>query len=338
MLAMSDSDRELFACKKIPLITVGLTVFNAQETLDVALESILSQTWPNIEVVAVDDYSTDKSYSILKRWVDQSPDDRRLFRLDKNSGVAAARNKILSESRGEFVAFFDDDDISCSRRLVDQWARIIKYERDYADNMPVICHSSRVQLYPNGEKKIEVTMGEAADKAAPNGLSVAKRILLGTPTKNAYGSCATCSQMARISTYQLVGGFDPQLRRSEDTDLIIRLAIKGAHFPGISEPLVKQTMTATSEKTSLEEFNNMSKILIKQKTFIDKYGNFNFVLMWHRLKLTWNRDSKILFLYELCKLVSKHPIDTVKRLFMGFPRAIMDGRKNRFQRSLDSRH
>ena len=144
--------------------------------------------------------------------------------------------------------------------------------------------------------------------------------------------------MARISTYQLVGGFDPQLRRSEDTDLIIRLAIKGAHFPGISEPLVKQTMTATSEKTSLEEFNNMSKILIKQKTFIDKYGNFNFVLMWHRLKLTWNRDSKILFLYELCKLVSKHPIDTVKRLFMGFPRAIMDGRKNRFQRSLDSRH
>lgn len=337
-LVMSDSDRELSVCKNIPLITIGLTVFNAQETLAASMKSILSQTWSNIEVVVVDDHSTDKSYSILKDWADENPEDIRLFRLDKNSGVAAARNKILSESKGEFVAFFDDDDVSCSHRLVDQWTRIVKYERDFADNMPVICHSARDQLYPNGEQKIEVTMGDAANKVAPNGPLVAKRILLGTPAKNAYGSCATCSQMARISTYQLVGGFDSQLRRSEDTDLIIRLAIKGAHFPGISEPLVKQMMTATSEKTSLEEFDNMKKILIKHKTFINKYGNFDFVFMWLRLKLILKSDSKILFLYELFKLFFKHPINTLKRLFMATPRMIISGKENRFQRDLDSRY
>lgn len=334
---MSDFNRELSSNKSIPLITIGLTVFNAQKTVAAAMESIFSQTWSNIEVVVVDDHSTDKSYHILKEWKKENSEKIRLFRLDKNSGVAAARNKILSESRGEFIAFFDDDDISCSHRLVNQWTRIIKYERDYADNMPVICHSSRYQLYPNGEKKIEKTMGLAANEVAPNGLSVAKRILLGTAAKNAYGSCATCSQMARTSTYKLVGGFDPQLRRSEDTDLIIRLAINGTHFPGISEPLVKQTMTATSDKTSLEEFNNMSKIFIKHKAFIDKYGNFDFVLMWHRLKLTYKSDSKILFLHELLKLFFKHPINTLKRLLMATPRAVMGRKEHRFQRELDSR-
>jgi GalNAc-alpha-(1->4)-GalNAc-alpha-(1->3)-diNAcBac-PP-undecaprenol alpha-1,4-N-acetyl-D-galactosaminyltransferase len=321
--------------KKVPLITVGVTVYNAQNTLASVLDSIHAQTWSNMEIIVVDDCSTDQSYRLLQDWKREEPSKRCLFQLEKNSGVAVARNKILTEAKGEFVAFFDDDDTSHTHRLSAQWARIIKYEREYSKGYPVICHSARLQVYPSGETRVESTMGEASDMAAPNGFSVAKRILLGKPVKNAYGACATCSQMARVSSYKLVGGFDPDLRRSEDTDLIIRLAIEGAHFPGIAEPLVTQTMTATSDKTSLEEYTNMVKVLTKQKTFISQHGSFDFALKWLTLKFDWNKTSKLLFVCGLLKLLLLHPTYTIKRIFMAIPRFLIDKQKHRFQSDLD---
>ena len=78
-------------------------------------------------------------------------------------------------------------------------------------------------------------MGQKLEGVAPNGISVAKRILIGLPLKNGYGSMATCSQMARVQTYKDVGGFDDFFRRSEDTDLIISAALKGLILLGLAK-------------------------------------------------------------------------------------------------------
>ena len=93
----------------------------------------------------------------------------------------------------------------------------------------------------------------------PFGLSVAKRILLGKHLKDGYGACPTCSQMARLSTYKIVSGFDSKFRRGEDTDLIIRLAINGTHFIGIQEALVEQTMTISPDKSVDIDFKYISE-------------------------------------------------------------------------------
>ena len=97
-------------------------------------------------------------------------------------------------------------------------------------------------------------MGTATNKKCPSGESVAKRILLGRPLKDGYGSCPTCSQMGRLNLYKKVQGFDKIFRRSEDTDLCISLSFIGTHFLGIEEPLVMQKMTKSSDKNLDIEF------------------------------------------------------------------------------------
>ena len=181
-------------------------------------------------------------------------------------------------------------------------------------------------------------MGQNPNKIAPNGIQVAKRILLGKPAKNAYGSCATCSQMARLSSYKLVGGFDSNLRRSEDTDLTIRLAMEGAHFTGISNPLVSQIMTTSADKTSYEEHRNMIKVITKHKSFINKYGNFNFSLKWLDLKYEFNNSFRVFFLIRLFKIFITYPIYTIQRLIMALPEVFKKRHNLRFQYKLDSKN
>src|ERR1043165_3384420 len=99
-----------------PLVTVGLTAFNSADTVVRALHSALRQTWRPIEVVAVDDCSTDGTRVILDRLAEQHP-ELRLFGNAINGGVAVSRNRIVGEARGEFVVFFDDDDESLPERV-----------------------------------------------------------------------------------------------------------------------------------------------------------------------------------------------------------------------------
>src|SRR5262245_34415986 len=224
------------------LVTIGITAFNAAATIERAVRSALAQSWHPVEILIVDDCSADATIQILTGLCREQP-EIRLIRHESNHGIAATRNRILAEARGEFVAFFDDDDESLPERVEDQLRRILEYEREFANEAPVICHTARLQLYPDGNRQIVPTMGEREGHPAPAGPSVAERILLGKRLNDAYGACATCSQLARVATYAIVGGFDPALARSSDTDLNIRLALAGAHFVGIAQALVVQTMT-----------------------------------------------------------------------------------------------
>ena len=175
------------------------------------------------------------------------------------------------------MAFFDDDDESVRNRLELQYKRIIDYENNFSESSLIICHSSRKVNYPNGSIRNELTLGTRVNNQCPTGIKVAKRILLGEPLKDGYGACPTCSQMARLSTYQSIGGFDPNFRRSEDTDLNIRLALNGAHFVGIRQPLVLQNMTKTSDKNLDMEFKYAAQLLMKHRNFINKYSSYNFL-------------------------------------------------------------
>lgn len=300
-----------------PLVTIGLTSFNAEETVTRAVFSALNQTWRPIEIVVVDDCSSDRTYKVLKNLSKDNP-EIKVFLNEINCGVAFSRNRILEEASGEFVIFFDDDDESSPNRIVSQLKRLIDYEKQYANGAPVICHTARKLLYPNGEMRIDPTMGQEKG-VAPSGIGVAKRILLGTPLKNGYGSCPTCSQMARLSTYRLLGGFDPSFRRSEDTDFNIRLALAGAHFVGISIPLVIQTMTKTAEKSIRDEYRYARLLLDKHKAIMGSQKLFDFCCEWLKLKQTYLESNYLDFMAILLKLVFTNPFLVLKRLYLALP-------------------
>ena len=277
-----------------PVITLGFITYNAAETVEKAFKSAIEQTWPLIEIIVVDDCSDDETLKLLNLLAHKDP-TVKVISNSENSGVAVSRNRILEEAKGEFVVFFDDDDVSHPDRISVQFKRITEYEKQFANGAPVICHTARKLIYPTGEVRLEQTMGQIEDKPAPSGPAVARRILLGEPLVDGYGACPTCSQMARLSTYKLIGGFDPSFRRGEDTDFNIRLAQAGGHFVGITEPLVTQTMTKTSEKSLRDEYHYMQRLLHKNREFIEQQGQYDFSLVWLDLKQAWLGNHQLFF-------------------------------------------
>jgi teichuronic acid biosynthesis glycosyltransferase TuaG len=93
--------------------------YNAQRTLRQAVDSALQQTFPDWELLIVDDGSSDKSAAMLAGFASQEP-RIRVFRNRKPSGAAAARNLALSEARGRYVAFLDSDDAWLPHKLETQ--------------------------------------------------------------------------------------------------------------------------------------------------------------------------------------------------------------------------
>lgn len=296
------------------LVTCGVTSFNAADTIERAINSALSQTWPALEIVVVDDASTDATPNVVAQMV-QADARIRVFRLFPNGGAARARNRILAEASGEFVAFFDDDDASHPDRIRLQLQRLTEYERHFAAGAPVICHTARQVVYPDGSVRVEGTMGENEGYAAPSGQAVAHRILMGTSLDNAYGACPTCSQFGRLATYLQIGGFDEGLRRSEDTDFNVRLAIAGGHFVGMATPLVTQFMTPTSDKSLDAEYDCHTRILEKYRHILDASHQYEFCQDWLRAKNSWLKGRRLEFLASLLGLTLKHPLLVSRRLW-----------------------
>jgi glycosyltransferase involved in cell wall biosynthesis len=98
------------------LVTVVMTVFNAEDSVEFAILSILNQTYKNIELIIVDDFSTDNSLSIIESIV--GVDKRvRIISMESNRGTYVAKNIAIKNSKGDFITFQDADDWSHPERI-----------------------------------------------------------------------------------------------------------------------------------------------------------------------------------------------------------------------------
>jgi glycosyltransferase involved in cell wall biosynthesis len=320
-----------------PLVTIGITAYNAADTVARAIASARAQDWPNTEIVVVDDCSTDDTWAVLTEEA-ASLDTVRALRQDSNGGVAVARNRILAEARGDFVVFFDDDDESTPDRVSRQVARITEYEARFADGVPVICHTATRRTYPDGTTLIAPTMGQRTGVKAPSGMPVARRILLGEEVEDAYGTLAACSQMARRSAYRDVGGFDGSLRRHEDSDIAVRFALQGAHFIGIADTLVHQKMTPTADKSLAKEHLYLRAMFAKHQNFIDTHGSYAFVRGWIDLKARWQQRGTLGTVLPALWLFLQFPRQTMFRIRMALPRCHLNQANRAFRKLVPERH
>ena len=90
---------------KQPLVSVILPTYNRAWALKTAIDSVLFQNYPNIELIVIDDGSRDNTKELLKDYKNQI----RVL-TQENAGVSAARNRGIEKSRGEFIALLDSDD------------------------------------------------------------------------------------------------------------------------------------------------------------------------------------------------------------------------------------
>jgi Glycosyltransferases involved in cell wall biogenesis len=99
-----------------PLVSILIPAHNAEQWIEDTIRSALAQTWPNKEIIIVDDGSTDQTLSIAQQFASKTV----YVISQKNQGAAAARNKAFAASRGEYIQWLDADDLLSSEKISKQ--------------------------------------------------------------------------------------------------------------------------------------------------------------------------------------------------------------------------
>ncbi|MCU0759897.1 MAG: glycosyltransferase family 2 protein [Steroidobacteraceae bacterium] len=225
-----------------PRVSVVIPTRNRAALLRRALESVFAQGFVDHEVLVVDDASTDDTAALLAGW----PDPRlRVLRQPAAGGGPRARNRGIEASRGEFVAFLDDDDEWLPRKLALQVARFD------APGPPLV-------LVHCGTDLVSARSGRLVHR-----FDVADRPMTCTDFLREL-PFTTSNAMVRRSSLQAIGGFDETLAGAQDRDLWIRLARIGA-VGAVPEVLLRRYLHGEQISSSLS-----AKLRAKEQ-FLAKY-------------------------------------------------------------------
>ena len=116
------------------MISVVLITYNHERYIGAAIESILNQTYPRLELVVVDDGSSDKTREIARSY----KDPRAIVIETDNSGPSIALNKGVERSKGDYIAFMSGDDVALPNRLHSQFDQLNTHNLDLVFSLPSI--------------------------------------------------------------------------------------------------------------------------------------------------------------------------------------------------------
>jgi glycosyltransferase involved in cell wall biosynthesis len=190
----------------LPLATIVIAVLNGEQTLARALESALAQTYEPLEVLVVDDGSTDATAEIARSF------EGVRYLYQENSGPSAARNRGIDEALGEYVAFLDADDEALPARMSLQVGFLLEHPE-------VGCTLGRQEVAEGGPPPEWV------------GRDAVFGDLAGVPLM---------SLVARRETLLDLGGFDTSLRIAEDRDLLVRMRERGIRIDVVAEVVLRR--------------------------------------------------------------------------------------------------
>jgi len=199
----------------LPKVSVIIPVYNGERFLAEAIESALNQDYPDFEIIAVDDGSTDRSPEILGSYP-----DLRVIRQE-NRGVAAARNRGLESSGGDYIAFLDQDDLWLPEKLRRQ-AGFLQH------------HPAADMVVVHQEMFLQPGMSR------PSWL---RPRLLEEPHKTFVPSAF----MTRKGLFEKIGTFNETYRNGSDSDLMFRIQDAGISFEILPEVLVRRRIHDANE-------------------------------------------------------------------------------------------
>ncbi|MCH5226747.1 MAG: glycosyltransferase family 2 protein [Muribaculaceae bacterium] len=147
---------------QIPLISVIVPVFNVERYLAACLDSILSQSYKNLEVIVINDGSTDFSMQIAETYAEK--DDRVTVYNHKNEGLSEARNRGLEVATGDFITFVDADDMLLPRALEAMMQVALKHSVDIVQGTMIRDKILPVDIHQNKKFPIKIFFPEEAIK------------------------------------------------------------------------------------------------------------------------------------------------------------------------------
>ena len=190
-----------------------MSCYNSQETVSKSIESILSQTYKDIELLLCDDGSIDNTLKILKNYEDF--DSRiKVIKNDKNLGLTKSLNSLINESLGTYVARQDDDDFSLSHRIETQVRALEDMNLDFITSRATIIGKER--LIP--------------------GLSFYFPISLLMNFKNPF---IHGTLLIKKDILKEIGSYDERFYYAQDYKLFSELIARGYKYTTLKEPLYK---------------------------------------------------------------------------------------------------
>ncbi len=210
-------------------ISVIIPTYNRENTLRRSIDSVLNQTYKNIEIIIIDDCSTDNT----KKLIEEYKDKVIYYKLDKNSGACFARNKGVEIATGEYIAFQDSDD-EWDKEKLEKQMKVLKE----TNTEITFCTFNFVNL--KGSKKVTKPSRDVNDDS----FSLTKELLI----KN---FISTQTILGKKHIFQEIP-FDPELPRLQDWDLVIRIS-RLCKISYLDEPLVnlyvqKDSITMNNQK------------------------------------------------------------------------------------------
>jgi len=210
-----------------PKVSVVIPTYERAGKVQNAIESVLAQTFSDLEVIVVDDGSTDGTAQILA----EAFDDRIRYYAQANQGVSVARNRGIEEARGEWIAFLDSDDLWEKDKLERQFEALRRFSPQCG-----ACYTD-TRLFNHPETRTLFQMAEESYRHEPE-MGISTEVLRLVVRPGGAGMVVHLSSLlARADLLRKTGGFDSKLLYSEDSELMFRLAMVTG-FCYVNRPLV----------------------------------------------------------------------------------------------------
>ena len=241
--------------EKKPTITVLLSVYNAENYVGIAIESILKQSFTDFELIAVDDCSTDKSWDIVQQYMKL---DSRVIakRNEVNLGGCKTLNVGLKLAKGKYIARLDNDDWSYPNRLEKQF--------DFLEAHPDVG-------IVGGVMEIMNQHGEVTGKRKYNisDQEIRNKIFRYSPFSHPL-------VMIRKSILDKVGSYDPTYAPADDYELYFRIGNE-SQFANLPDVIMRYRLIPSS--ITFMQTKKMELATINVRNQYSKNPNYNFTLV-----------------------------------------------------------
>jgi glycosyltransferase involved in cell wall biosynthesis len=221
-----------------PFVSAAITTWNRAAYLPAAVESVLQQTYRELELVVVDDGSTDETNHVLEPYL-----DRLRLVTRSHGGRAAARNAALEAARGSYISFLDSDDL---------------WTPDKLERLVPVLEGNPAAVLVHGHVEIIDATGQPLARETAEHRRAFSALHAGGVDYAAYALRCLCFTSATVMRREAVldaGGYDPEIA-VEDLDLYLRLALTGEIVFVEGEPVARYRLhggqTPDHERTAGE--------------------------------------------------------------------------------------
>ena len=282
------------------LVSVVIPAFNRETTIIRAIESVLSQSYSNLECIIVDDCSTDNTVDIVN--TTYANNERvTCYKLPHNSGACVARNKGVEIAKGEYVAFLDSDDVYKTEKIEKQIAALLSSGADF-------CATG-----------FEYVAGEDCSIVLPykgNKEDILKQLL--------YLNCITTGVLCGRRSCLLETPFDVNQPRYQDWDIALRLFKKYSFvfIDDVTLELISNPVSISSSTSHSKTLNALKMLYKKNEDDYKKdkraYSQIHWLMGLHSMYVPGQRNYMDLWIGVTSNGLSFHRLWIFIAMLLGF--------------------